>query len=86
MPRETFLADATDIVRYNAPGPTAQDWWWSVVSSTRCTGADVRDVLWRRREYEYANLFLKEVDNAHDRRSPRTWHGWMDLHEDLPGK
>jgi hypothetical protein len=66
MPRETFLADATDIVgttRLDLPlktggGPSH--------SSTRCTrGGCMRDVLWRRRGVRVVRKpVLKEVDNV----------------------
>jgi hypothetical protein len=88
MPRETFLADATDIVRYNAPGPTAQDWWWSVAfkhplyPGRMCVmfSGDGEEYEW------YANLLLKEVDNAYEIVAESSHLAWMDIEDFLHGK
>jgi hypothetical protein len=62
MPRETFLADATDIVGTTRLDLPSQDWWWSVAFKHPLYPGRMRDTLETARA-RVGKPVLKEVDN-----------------------
>jgi hypothetical protein len=78
------MAEATDIVRHNSPGPTDQDYWWSVAFKHPMYLGRTCDVLGDGEQYEwYVNLLLQDVDGALEIVAEASHLAWMDLEDFL---